>query len=299
MPYFTMRDGEKIYALVVGKGAPCILLHGYGGEGSLWLPAIATLLQRYRFVLPDLRGYGRSCMAALDRNKGAMTQYVEDIDDLMAALEIEEAKLGGASLGAYACLQKQRINQFQRITHCLIVDHPSKPMSTPDWPNGLHPEVTDAYHQLVECFEREGLDDPQVPYRKLPAVFKEKFKNACIVTAVHAFPRRHQKWTTENICRAMFFLGLIPSRNSWYGTTKSVADYIRQDYDLRTELRKISIPVTIMMGAKSELFPNAGVMYLDELIPKTQLVRFEQSGHALFISEPIKFRRTLRQFIES
>jgi pimeloyl-ACP methyl ester carboxylesterase len=78
----------------------------------------------------------------------------------------------------------------------------------------------------------------------------------------------------------------------------SVVDYISQNYDLRPELRKISIPVTIMMGAKSELFPNAGVMYLDEQIPRSNLVRFERSGHALFLTEPNKFRKALRQFLE-
>ncbi len=298
MPYYTMRDGEKIYAMVVGKGETCILLHGYCGQGNMWLPAIFHLSRRYRFVLPDLRGYGRSNMALLG-NKPAMAQYAEDIDDLMDALECEEAKLAGASLGALACLQIQQLNRFQRISHCLVIDHPPKPMSTPDWAYGLHPEVTEAYRQLVECFKDEKMDDPEVPFKELPAVFKTKFINAFLLTAVHAVPRLYQKWLAKIYNRIQFFSGQMPFYNSWYGTALSVDDYLNQDYDLLDILKEITIPVTIMMGTKSDMFPNEGVMYLDEQIPQSRLVRFENSGHALFYTEPIKFIRELKRFVEA
>lgn len=298
MPYFTMRDGEKIFALVVGKGPPCIMLHGYCGEGSLWLPAIKRQCHRYQFILPDLRGYGRSRLASLG-NKPAMTQYAEDIDDLMDALGCEQAKLAGASMGALACLQKQRLNGFERITHCLIVDHPAKPISDSDWPYGMHPRVTGAYRELVECFKREKLDDPEVPFKRLPAEFKKKFKEAFRVTAVHAVPRFYQKWGADLFSRCQFALGKMPFHNSWYGTVISVEDYLNQDYDLRADLKEITIPVTILIGLKSDLFPNPGVLHLEEQIPRSRLVPFRKSGHALFITEGFKYLRVLKRFFAS
>lgn len=298
MPYFTMRDGEKIFALVVGKGAPCILLHGYCGQGNMWLPAIIHLSRRYRFIMPDLRGYGRSCLASLG-SKPAMTQYAEDIDDLMDILGCNQAKLAGASMGALACLQKQRLNRFERISHCLIVDHPAKPISDSDWSYGMHPCVTTAYRELVECFKREKLDDPEVPFKLLPAEFKKKFREAFRVTAVHAVPRFDQKWAANIISWVQFAAGRMPYHNSWYGTVISVEDYLNQDYDLRDDLKAISIPITILIGLKSDLFPNPGVMDLDEQIPQSRLVTFKRSGHAMFMTEGFKYLRELKRFFTS
>jgi pimeloyl-ACP methyl ester carboxylesterase len=53
-----------------------------------------------------------------------------------------------------------------------------------------------------------------------------------------------------------------------------------------------------MVGMKSEVFPNEGVFYLDEQIPQSRLVKFEHSGHALFLAEPIKFQRELKRFLK-
>ena len=66
---------------------------------------------------------------------------------------------------------------------------------------------------------------------------------------------------------------------------------------MREGLKEISIPVTIMMGMQSEVFPNEGVLYLDEQIPQSRLLKFARSGHALFLTEPVKFFRELKQFL--
>ena len=66
---------------------------------------------------------------------------------------------------------------------------------------------------------------------------------------------------------------------------------------MREGLKKIIIPVTIMMGVQSEVFPNEGVLYLDEQIPQSKIIKFKRSGHALFLTEPVKFLRELKQFL--
>ncbi|WP_406430792.1 alpha/beta hydrolase [Streptomyces sp. NBC_00631] len=42
-------------------GAPALLLvHGWGGDGREWSPHAEALAERFRVVVPDLRGHGRS-----------------------------------------------------------------------------------------------------------------------------------------------------------------------------------------------------------------------------------------------
>ncbi len=297
MPYFTMRDGAKIHARVIGKGDPCILLHGFGGDWRMWVPYAATLSHRYKFILPDLRGFGLSHKAPL-RSKNAMTQYVEDIDDLMDNLDCDEAKLGGLSLGAYTCLHKQKVNRFERISHCFVIDHPPKAMSNSDWPYGMHPIVTDVTRQLVDCFKSEKLDDPEVPFKQLPARFQHLFQSVYRAIAVYCLPRLYQKWAAHIFNRIQFAFNAIVMPDSWHTVTVVLDEYINQDDDLRDHVKEITIPITIMAGIKSELFPNAGVFYLDEHIRQSRLVRFERSGHALFLTEPVKFQRELKKFLE-
>ena len=43
-----------------GTGAPLVLLHGFNASGKVWAPFIPELARRYRLIVPDLRGHGRS-----------------------------------------------------------------------------------------------------------------------------------------------------------------------------------------------------------------------------------------------
>ena len=297
MPYFTMRDGAKIHAWVIGKGEPCILLHGFAGDAKIWLPFVAPFLHRHRFILPDLRGFGRSIKAPMTGNC-ALSQFVEDVDDLMDNLDCEKAKLGGLSMGAYTCLHNQEMNRFRRISRCFIVDHAPKAVNSPEWLYGMHPVLTDLSRQLVTYFESEKLDDPEVPFKELPSAFQKLYIKVFRALVVYCFPRPYQKWVVEMGSRTQIYVNKFVLNCSWHAATMCLGSYIHQNYDMRDTLKDISIPVTIMMGMKSEVFPNGGVLYLDEQIPQSRLVKFEHSGHALFFTEPVKFRRELKRFLK-
>jgi pimeloyl-ACP methyl ester carboxylesterase len=297
MPYFTMRDGAKIFAWVMGKGEPCILLHGFVGDARIWLPFVAPLLHRHRFILPDLRGFGRSNKALITQDC-ALSQFVEDMDDLMDNLGCEKAKLGGISMGAYATLHNQQMNRFRRISRCFIIDHSPKAVNSNGWSYGMNPVLTDLSRQLVSYFESEKLDDPKMPFKELPTAFQELYLKVVRAIVVYCFPRPYQKWIAQFTSRTQFFLNEFPLRCSWHAATKCLGSYIHQNYDMRDGLKEISIPVTIMMGMKSEVFHNEGVLYLDEHIPQSKLIKFKRSGHALFLTEPVKFRRELKRFLK-
>lgn len=297
-----MRDGAKVHAWVIGTGPSCMLLHGFGADSRFWIPFIYSMSRRYRFILPDLRGFGRSRAAPVQRDR-AITQYVEDIDDLLDALGCREAKLGGLSMGAYICLHKQRVNQLERISRCVVMDHPSEPITRDDWPYGMNPYVTDVSQQLVECFEENNLSDPDVPFAQLPLRFQQLYKAVHRAIAIYSLPRRYQKWCAQIALRVWpyrfwpYFKTFVLSL-PWHATTTCLADYLSPGCDMRPYLRNIKIPFTIWMGARSEMFPNEGIMYLKDHIRNSKLVTFEYSGHGIFLTEPIKFHRELKKFVE-
>lgn len=295
MPYFTMRDGERIFAYVFGKGQPCILVNGFMAEAKYWKPLVVPMQNRYQFILVDMRGSGKSGSARLDR-KPAFTQFAEDIDDLIDALGLEQAKFLGCSMGAYVGLVKHKVTGLGRISSLLLYEHPVSPVSTQEFPYGIHPRVLECYRELVECQAREKLFDQHVPYKQLPENFRRSYEAAGIVTAIHCWPSPWQKKLVELMIRVTYKVNSGVFAN-WFGLLRTLDDYVNNDYGIGPEdLKKIKVPVTIMYGRHSELFPNQGMFQLEENIPIVKVVPFEKSGHAFFSTEALKFRKEVERF---
>jgi pimeloyl-ACP methyl ester carboxylesterase len=84
-------------------GPPLVLLHNNTGTGAMWRPQLAALGERYRLLVPDWRGHGRTANPA-----GLATmnhrQFARDIVAFCRALGIERAAFCGESSGAMLLL---------------------------------------------------------------------------------------------------------------------------------------------------------------------------------------------------
>lgn len=81
--------------------AVLILSAGLGGSGNYWAPNLPALTERYRVLLYDHRGTGRSDRELPDASVEAMA---DDILLLMDALSIARATVMGHAAGAVAAL---------------------------------------------------------------------------------------------------------------------------------------------------------------------------------------------------
>src|ERR1700675_2835862 len=52
--------GFKLHYLEAGRGAPVVLLHGLGGDGSRWTPNIEPLAKDFHVFALDQIGFGES-----------------------------------------------------------------------------------------------------------------------------------------------------------------------------------------------------------------------------------------------
>ena len=60
MPTVT-ADGTKVsYSDTGGDGTPVVLLHAFPLNSKMWEPQIEALSDRFRFIVPDLQGFGGS-----------------------------------------------------------------------------------------------------------------------------------------------------------------------------------------------------------------------------------------------
>src|SRR6266540_2308767 len=106
--------GAKIYYLEAGSGPAVILLHGLGADNSSWASTIAPLATKFRVIVPDQIGFGRSDKPMLNYRIATLVDF---LDGFMKQLCIERASLVGNSLGgftaaAYALAHPEKVERL-------------------------------------------------------------------------------------------------------------------------------------------------------------------------------------------
>jgi pimeloyl-ACP methyl ester carboxylesterase len=94
-------NGMDMYCELRGDGEPLVLLHGGGGAGVNWNLIFKDPPERFRLIVPDLRGHGRSTNPS---GEFTVRQAGLDVLALLDQLGIERFKAIGMSLGAKTLL---------------------------------------------------------------------------------------------------------------------------------------------------------------------------------------------------
>ncbi len=87
----------NLHYLEAGSGAPVVLLHGLGGDGSRWGPNIEALSREFRVLALDEIGFGESDKPLANYHTGMLSEFLVGFLD---ALGIDKASLVGNSMGA-------------------------------------------------------------------------------------------------------------------------------------------------------------------------------------------------------
>ncbi len=96
MPYIERERGVKIHYDDHGQGFPLVFLHGFSTNAWLWVYQVPIFARKYRCVVIEARGHGRS-----DRPlKGySIPEMAADDAAVLTALGIDRAILVGNSMG--------------------------------------------------------------------------------------------------------------------------------------------------------------------------------------------------------
>ena len=85
-------------------GPPVLLIHGFPLNRRMWRPQIEALSAAgHRVLAPDLRGFGDSQIGEVG-NGSAMDLLADDLVALLDHLGIDQAVVGGMSMGGYVLL---------------------------------------------------------------------------------------------------------------------------------------------------------------------------------------------------
>ncbi len=93
-----VRDGGRLYYEVHGQGRPVVLLHGRGGNSLIWWQQIDAVAARYRCMVIDHRGWGRSTGPMVDP---WLDMFADDLAAILDAEGVGEVALVAQSMGGY------------------------------------------------------------------------------------------------------------------------------------------------------------------------------------------------------
>ena len=96
-------NGIDLYFEDHGSGEPLVLMHGYASTSAMWQGQVAPLTERYRLITWDMRGHGETDSPE-EQSQYSEAHTVEDMTQLLRHLGVEQAVIGGLSLGGYMSL---------------------------------------------------------------------------------------------------------------------------------------------------------------------------------------------------
>jgi 3-oxoadipate enol-lactonase len=263
MPTAIAADGTAIAYEAIGPrdGPPLLMLQGLGADRRGWLLQLAALGRRYRCLAVDNRGVGRS-----GKPDGPYDLEVMAADAL-AVLDAEgvaDAHVMGASMGGV-------------IAQIIGVRHPDRVRS-------LVLACTGCHHQ---------------PWRR---ELLESWAQAARSGGMGAVTGRALRWLVGPRSRRRLALPaqLLGSRLLGVEPRCFVAQVeaiLAASDQVRHELRRIAVPVLVLVGSQDILTPLADAEELVELIPGARLVVLHGAGHALMLEQAGAFNDAVTTFL--
>jgi pimeloyl-ACP methyl ester carboxylesterase len=265
LDFFTASDGTRIaYRDSGGAGTPLVMLHGLMAHGGFFR-AQAELAAEFRVIAIDLRGHGASARAG---ERPTVEQLAGDVAGLADSLALEGAIGVGWSLGATVLWHVLSGPAAWRFAGSVVVDMTARVRNDAEWDLGLSPEACEARSDAI----RDDFES-----------FAASAGQNIFAQPVAAELRREADWASAEFAR------------NDAGAMGSVwASLVRQD--VRALLQKIAHPTLIVHGGRSSLYGDDTADHLVAALPDARAVRFDRSGHAPHLEEPLLFNQILRDF---
>lgn len=264
--YIEVEKNVRLHVTDLGEGKTVVLIHGWPLSDAMYEYQYQDLVQkRFRVVGITLRGFGKS-----DKPYGKYDYdvYADDIKVVLDKLNIEDATLGGFSMGGAIAIHYVAKYNAAHISKLALFG-----AAAPVWTKRAD------YHFGFSKEDVDGLI--QLSMTNRPQLL-ENFGKIFGATET-ALPIGLGNW-----------LGGINFEASPYATTQSLIAL--RETDLRSELPKIKIPTAIFHGVKDKICEFALAEQMQKGIKNSYIVKFENSGHGLFLEELEKFNAELVKF---
>lgn len=251
--------GAKIHYIEAGSGPVVILLHGLGGSAANWAPTIAPLAQKYRVIVPDQIGFGKSDKPMLNYRVATLVDF---LDGFYKQVGVQKATLVGNSLGGFTAAAFA-IAHPEKVDKLVLVDAAGFAVT-----GDLDPKVLNG----LNASTRQQVKD------LLALVFynKEQFGSDMAIDG--------------------FFASRVTAGDQY--TIQRFIDSIAHGEDmLDGKLGAIKHPALIIWGREDGLTQLAMGQRFNKEIAGSQLFIIEKCGHVPQLEKAAEFNAALLKFL--
>ncbi len=255
-----------------GTGVAFVTLHGGPGMGSRkgdWT-TFGPLTNSYRLISYDQRGNGESD----EGEPYSHEQFVADLERLRQELDLGKIILLGGSYGGYIALEYAL--RHQENLHALILRDTAanNRYKNTSMARALASDFPMDKDRLERLFagEVESHDDFRESFAMIQPLYNVARDPAAEAGRLAQIPFRYQ---THNWAF---------SRN-------------QADFDITEALRGVRTPVLVTVGRHDWITPLEASEELASVLPNSELVVFENSGHSPQLEETDRYLEVVRDFL--
>jgi pimeloyl-ACP methyl ester carboxylesterase len=248
----------------IGSGLPVVLLHGFPLCRRMWQPQMQALSAAgCRVICPDLPGFGTS---QPQPGMVSMDAYADAVIALLDQLGIDQAVVGGMSMGGYVLL-----NLAERYPQRLLA--------------------------ALYLVTRAAADDPAGKVRRVELADQVRGGNRTVVPEVFEkllFAPETLKKRPELVAEVRGWMDAASPEGVAGGL---LAMRSRRDYlELLAEL---SVPALVIGAARDLAAPPAHAEVLAAGLPAAELHIIPRAGHMANLEQPETFNRIVLDFLKS
>ncbi|MBC7795589.1 MAG: alpha/beta hydrolase [Pyrinomonadaceae bacterium] len=235
-----------------------IFLHYFGGSARSWTEVIAQLEHDFHCIALDLRGFGLSNESNENAASFTLEDYADNLENLIAALEINNFVVVGHSMGGKFALEFAARQPKNLKSLILIAPSPPTPEPISD---------DERKHQIESHGTRAAAIET--------------------VNKATAFP------LSETIFERAVEDNLRTSENAWRAWLET-----ESKVDISDSMVKIVAPALVVSGAKDEAIKTEVLeRELMPFLNNSKLVKIPDAGHLLPLEVPDKVAELIREFI--
>jgi 3-oxoadipate enol-lactonase len=259
-------QGRRLSYREAGAGEPLVLIHGFPMHAGLWEPQLRAVPRGWRFIAPDLRGFGAAAPVASGEAPlpRSMDEYAAELELLLDHLGLGRPVLGGLSMGGYVAFALMR-RQPERFHALVLAD--TRPQADTEEGRAKRREM----QKLARRGGAAAMAGEMVPKLLGADTRRERPE---LAETVRALIEPH---APDALIAALEAMLTRP--------------------DSTPDLPSIRCPVLIIVGQQDVLTPPADSETMHHLVPESHLVVIPGAGHVPNLEQPDAFNAALAAFL--
>jgi non-heme chloroperoxidase len=264
--YIETEPNVRLHITDAGEGRPIVLIHGWPLSDEMFEYQYNDLMNKnFRVIGITLRGFGKSDKPYRSYNYDV---HALDIKNVLCKLEIENAVLGGFSMGGAIAIRYASADDGAHVSKLALFA-----AAAPVWTQRKNFPYNFPKNAVDELIKLNYQDRPKL-LSNFANIFSAK-----------------ETSLNEGIRNWLNGIGLSASSHAMAECLIAL-----RDTDLRNDMKKISIPTVIMHGKKDKICSFDLAEQMKAGIANSYIIPFENSGHSLFLEETQKFNQELIKF---